>query len=44
MVTVIPIVGDTLGMVTKDLEKRQQELETRGRIETILTTASARIL
>ena len=46
-VTVIPIAADTLETVTKNLEKRLEELEIRGRIETIQTTAllrSARIL
>ena len=45
--TMILIVFDVLGMVPKGLEKRLEELEIRGRIETIQTTAvlrSARIL
>ena len=33
-VTVISIVVGALGMVSKDLEKRLGEIETRGRIET----------
>ena len=44
---VIPVVIGTLGMVLKDLEKELEELEIRGRIKTIQTTAllrSARIL
>ena len=46
-VTVIPIVVGSLGTVSKNLEKRLNEREIRGRIETIKTTAllkSARIL
>ena len=46
-VTVIPIVFGALGIVPKGLGKRLGELEIRGRIETILTTAllqSTRIL
>ena len=38
-VTVIPIVVGTLGMVPKGLEKRLEEVEIRGRIEIIQTTA-----
>ena len=34
-VTVIPIVISVLGVVPKDLEKRLEDLEIRGRIETI---------
>ena len=43
----IPIVIGALGMVPKGLERSLEELEIRGRIETIQTTAllrSARIL
>ena len=36
-VILIPIVVGALGMVPKNLEKRLEELEIRGRIETILT-------
>ena len=46
-VTVIPVVVGVLGTVPKDLERRIEELEIRGRIDTIQTTAllrSARIL
>ena len=46
-VTVIPIVIDALGTVTKGLIKRLEDLEIRGRGETIQTIAllrSARIL
>ena len=35
--TVIPIVNGALGTVPKDLEKRLEEFEIRGRIETIQT-------
>ena len=38
-VIVILIVFDVLGTVCKDLEKRLGELEIRGRIEIIQTTA-----
>ena len=47
MVTVILIVVRALGMVPKGLERELKELEIRGRIKTIQTTAllrSARIL
>ena len=46
-VMVIPKVVYALGTVSKGLEKRLQELEIRGRIETIQNTAllrSSRIL
>ena len=46
-VTFIPIVIGTLGRVTKGLLKGLEDLEIRGRVETIQTTAllrSARIL
>ncbi len=46
-VTVIPIVIDVLGAVTKGLAKELQDLEIRGRMETNQTTAllrSGRIL
>ena len=46
-VTVITIVIDAIGTVTKGLVKRQEGFEIRGRVETIKTTASllsARIL
>ena len=45
--TVIPIVIGALDTVTKGLVQGQENLEKRGRVETILTTAllrSARIL
>ena len=38
-VTVRPIVVCALGMVPKDLKKRLGELDIRGRIDTIQTTA-----
>ena len=46
-VTVIAIVIDALDTVTKELIKGLEDLEIRGRVETIQTTAllrSARIL
>ena len=46
-VKVVPILIGALGMVLKVLENNLDELEIRGRIETIQTTAllgSARIL
>ena len=46
-VTVIPIVTGTLGTVTKGLLQGIEDLEIRGRVETIQTIAllrSARIL
>ena len=46
-VTIIPIVIGALGTVTKGLIKGLEDLKTRGRVETIQTTAllrSARIL
>ena len=36
-VTVIPIIVVAFGTVFKGLEKRLEELETRGKIETIQT-------
>ena len=39
MVTVIPIVVKALGTISKNLEKRVDQLEIRERIETIQTTA-----
>ena len=44
--TIIPIVIGALGTVTEGLIKRLENLKTRGRMETIQTTAllrSARI-
>ena len=46
-VTVIPVVIGALGTNTKELVQEHQDLEIRGRVETILTIAflrSARIL
>ena len=46
-VTIIPIVIDTFGTVTKRLLKVMGDLEVGGRLETIQTTAllkTARIL
>ena len=46
-VTVIPIVTGALGTVTKEFVVRLEDLEIRGRVETINTPAllrSARIL
>ena len=46
-VTILPIVIDVFGAVTKGLVKGLEDLEIRGRVETIQTTAllrSARIL
>ena len=37
--TVIPIIVDVFGTVLKSLEKRLEELESRGRIEVIQNTA-----
>ena len=42
--TVIPIVIGVLGTVTKRLAQGLKNLEIRGRVETLQTTASARIL
>ena len=39
---VIPIVIGALGTVTKELLKRLENLEIKGRVETIQTTASFR--
>ena len=41
-VTVIPIVIGALGTVTKGLIKRLEDLEIKGRVETIQTTALLR--
>ena len=41
-VTVIPIVIDALGTVTKEVIQRQEDLEIRGRVEIIQTTALLR--
>ena len=41
-VTVIPIVVGALGTVTKGLVKRPEDLEIRGRVETIQTIALLR--
>ena len=38
-VTVIPIVVGALGTIPKGLIKRPEELEIRGQVETIQTTA-----
>ena len=46
-VTIIPIVIDALGTVTKGLLKGHEDLEVGGQVETIQTTAllrTARIL
>ena len=46
-VTMIPIVIDVLGTVTKEFEQGLEDLEIGGRLEIIQTTAfvrSARIL
>ena len=46
-VTVVPVVISTLGTVTKELLKGLEDLEIRGRVETIQTTVllrTARIL
>ena len=46
-VTIIPIVNDALGAVTKGLVEGLEELEITGGVETVQTTAllrSARIL
>ena len=45
--TIVPIVTDVLGSVTKGFIQGLEDLEIRGRVETIQTTAllkSARIL
>ena len=41
-VTFIPIVIGSLGTVTKGLIKGQEDLEIRGQLETIKTTALLR--
>ena len=41
--TVIPTVLGVLGMVPKGLEKRLEELEFRGKLETIQTTTLLRL-
>ena len=38
-VTVIPVVIGVLGTVTKGLQQGLEDLEKRGRVETIQTTA-----
>ena len=38
-VPVMPIIGDALGAITKNLENKHYEQEIRGRIENIQTTA-----
>ena len=46
-VTIVPIVTDALGTITKGLLKGLEDLEIGGRMETIQTTAllrTARIL
>ena len=46
-VTIIPIVIDAFGTVTKELLKGLEDLEVAGRVETIKTTTllrTARIL
>ena len=42
-VTVIPMVVGALGLVSKGLEGRLVELEIKGRVKTILTTALSRM-
>ena len=42
-VTIIPIVIVAFGTVTKGLQKRLEDLEVGGRVETIQTTALLRI-
>ena len=41
--TIIPIVIDAFGTVTKGLLKRLENLEVGGRVETIQTTALLRM-
>ena len=41
-VMVIPFIGCVFGTVSKGLEKRLEELEIKGRIETIQTKALLR--
>ena len=41
--TVTPTVGGGLGMIPKDLEKWQGELNIRGRRDSIQTTATLKI-
>ena len=41
--TVIPTVFSALGTVHKAMKKRVEELEVKGRIEMILTTALLRL-
>ena len=46
-VTIIPFVIGAFGTVTKGLSKRLEDLEVRGQVETVQTTAllgTARIL
>ena len=42
-VTVIPIVIGALGTVTKGLVQELEDLEIRGRMETLQTTAGLRL-
>ena len=42
-VTMMPIVVSTLGTVSKDLEKKQEETGDQRKIETIQTTPLLRI-
>ena len=41
-VTIVPIVSGALGTITKGLLKGQEDLEIRGQVETIQTTALLR--
>ena len=41
---VVPVVIGSLGTVSKGPAKRLEELEIRGRIENILTTALTRLV
>ena len=41
-VTIMPIINGSFGTVTKGLFKELQDLEIRGRVETIQTTAFVR--
>ena len=42
-VTIVPIVTDVLGTITKGLLKGLEDLEVGGRLETIQTTALLRM-
>ena len=42
--TVVPIVIGALGTIPKGLEKEREELEIRGRLETIQVTAWLRMV